>query len=243
MDLELNHVSKHFGSEAVIDDVSQSVEAAKALVLIGPSGGGKSTMLRLLAGLLRPSAGFIRLDGERIPAEEEERRRYRSRLGVVFQSYNLFPHLTASANVRLPLTTVHGESEKAARMRAEELLERFQLAEHRGKKPFELSGGQRQRIAIARALAHRPKLLLLDEPSSALDPEMTGEVLDVISELKSEGVDFLMVTHEMGFARSVADEVWFLAGGKIVEHGSAEAIFESPQRDATQRFLARVLKY
>ena len=243
MDLELSHLSKAFGGEPVIDDVTRSVSGAQALVLIGPSGGGKSTMLRLIAGLLRPDAGFIRLNGERTPMDEDGRRLYRSHLGVVFQSYNLFPHLSAEANVMLPLTIVHGKSETSARERAEQLLERFQLADHRAKMPFELSGGQRQRIAIARALAHRPKLLLLDEPSSALDPEMTGEVLDVISELKDEGVDFVMVTHEMGFARSLADEVWFLANGRIVEGGCGSQLFEAPQQESTRRFLDRVLKY
>ncbi len=243
MNLELSRLSKGFADVPVINDVTQSVDGAQALVLIGPSGGGKSTLLRLLAGLLRPDAGSIQLNGDQIPKDEEGRRQYRSHLGVVFQSFNLFPHLSAEANVMLPLTTVHGESELRARERSEQLLERFQLADHRTKKPYELSGGQRQRIAIARALAHRPNLLLLDEPTSALDPEMTGEVLDVIGELKEEGVDFLMVTHEMGFARSLADELWFLAGGRILEAGCAANLFGNPQHEITRRFFDRVLKY
>ena len=243
MELCLKGLSKRFDASPVIDDVTASVSGAQSLVMIGPSGGGKSTLLRLVAGLLIPDAGAIELNGVNVPKGEVALRPFRANLGVVFQSFNLFPHLSAVANVILPLTVVHGQSEDAARQYAEQLLDRFQLADHRDKKPFELSGGQRQRIAIARALAHQPKLLLLDEPTSALDPEMTGEVLDVISELKEEGVDFIMVTHEMGFARSVADRLWFLAQGRIVEAGGSEAIFGSPKEPATQRFLERVLKY
>ena len=243
MDLRLNSLSKRFDTTLVIDDVTQSVGGAQSLVMIGPSGGGKSTLLRLLAGLLLPDAGGIEVNGERLSRDELELRRFRSKLGVVFQSFNLFPHMSAEANVMLPLTAVHGKEETASRHIAERLLDRFQLSDHRHKKPFELSGGQRQRIAIARALAHQPKLLLFDEPTSALDPEMTGEVLDVISELKDEGVDFILVTHEMGFARSVADQLWFLAEGRIVEAGGAEELFGSPAEPSTQRFLERVLKY
>jgi len=243
MELELSNVSKRFDDSLVIDRVDQSVEGVRSLVLIGPSGGGKSTLLRLIAGLLLPNEGTLRLNGADLPKEEAAIRQYRARLGVVFQSFNLFPHLTAEENVILPLTVVHGQSTKESKEQAHALLERFHLSDHREKRPYELSGGQRQRVAIARALAHRPQLLLLDEPTSALDPEMTGEVLDVVGELKEEGVDFVMATHEMGFARQVADEIWFVAEGKIREAGSAAELFEHPKEAKTKRFLERVLKY
>jgi polar amino acid transport system ATP-binding protein len=243
MELELSNVSKRFDDSLVIDRVDQSVEGVRSLVLIGPSGGGKSTLLRLIAGLLLPNEGTLRLNGADLPKEEAALRQYRARLGVVFQSFNLFPHLTAEENVILPLTVVHGQSTKESKEQAHALLERFHLSDHREKRPYELSGGQRQRVAIARALAHRPQLLLLDEPTSALDPEMTGEVLDVVGELKEEGVDFVMATHEMGFARQVADEIWFVAEGKIREAGSAAELFENPKEAQTKRFLERVLKY
>ncbi len=243
MDLLLHQVSKRFGQNQVIGATSIAVEEVRSLVLIGPSGGGKSTLLRLVAGLLRPESGKIELNGGAIPDEADARRRYRASLGVVFQAFNLFPHLSARDNVKLPLTVVHGCSEDDAHEIATALLERFRLGSHEDKRPYELSGGQRQRVAIARALVHRPQLLLLDEPTSALDPEMTGEVLDVIQELKSEGVDFMLVTHEMGFAREVADEIWFLAEGGIKESGSPETLFNRPQSPSTQRFLERVLKY
>lgn len=243
MNLRFSQVTKSLGSTRVIDGVNQDVVGARSLVLVGPSGGGKSTLLRLVAGLIQVDEGVIELNGRAVPKEAESLREYRSKLGVVFQSLNLFPHLTAEENVMLPLTVVHGQPKEEAREKAVALLGRFQLGPHRSKKPFQLSGGQRQRVAIARALGHRPQLLLLDEPTSALDPEMTGEVLDVIGELKSNAVDFVLVTHEMGFARQVGDEVWFLSEGKIVESGHPEAVFNRPKHEVTQRFLERVLKY
>lgn len=243
MKLDLDHVTKRFDNALVIDDVTESIRDRASLVLIGPSGGGKSTMLRLVAGLLLPSAGEIRLNGQPVPKDEVGLKRYRSRLGVVFQSFNLFPHLTAEENVVLPLTAVHEKSEAEARELVNDLLGRFQLTRHAGKRPFELSGGQRQRVAIARALSHRPQVVLFDEPTSALDPEMTGEVLDLIEELRSDGVNLVLVTHEMGFARHVADHVWFLSEGKIVERGAPDELFTQPTMPQTKRFLERVLKY
>lgn len=243
MELHLSNVAKRFGDSVVIDSISAGVADVRSLVLIGPSGGGKSTLLRLIAGLLKPDRGSIQLNGQSVPSEEEALRTYRTRLGVVFQTFNLFPHLTALENVLLPLTIVHGQSEAEAYSAAMSLLERLRLADHGGKRPYELSGGQRQRVAIARALAHRPQLLLFDEPTSALDPEMTGEVLDVIQELKEEEIDFILVTHEMGFARSVADEVWFLAERGLEETGTPEEVFGAPRSATTKSFLSRVLKY
>ncbi len=243
MNLLLKDVSKAFGSTPVIRDLSESVEAVSSLVLIGPSGGGKSTLLRLIAGLLRVDSGEVVLNGESIPSDEEGLRQYRARLGVVFQSFNLFPHLTAVENIMLPLTAVHGKAVEEARTLAEAHLERFRLIEKRDQKPFELSGGQRQRVAIARALAVQPRVLLLDEPTSALDPEMTAEVLDVIQELRDEGVDFILVTHEMGFARRTGDRVCFVAEGSVQESAAPGDLFDSPSEPVTQRFFERVLKY
>jgi polar amino acid transport system ATP-binding protein len=211
--------------------------------LLGPSGGGKSTLLRLIGGLESPEAGSLSVDGADVPQKDHELRLYRSRIGTVFQSWNLFPHLDALANVMLPLTAVHGLAAEEARARAEELLDRLHLDGHGHKRPAELSGGQRQRVAIARAVAIRPKLLLFDEPTSALDPEMTAEVLEVIADLKSEGRTFILVTHAMNFARTVADQVAFLATGKIVEQAPAQEFFTAPQSEVAQRFLAKVLKY
>ncbi len=243
MKLELSGVSRAFGEHRALDGVSYRCEGAGSVVLIGPSGGGKSTLLRILAGLERPDAGRVAVGGVVLRTDETSLRAHRRTLGVVFQAFNLFPHLTAQCNISLPLVEVHGFTRADADRRAMEVLERFQLGAHAGKKPGQLSGGQRQRAAIARAIAARPKLLLFDEPTSALDPEMTAEVLEVIRELREEGRDLVLVTHEMGFARLVADEVVFLAGGRVVENGSAEAVFGRPESDVVRDFLARILRY
>ena len=246
MQLHLDRLSKSFGAQRVLDGISLDVPKAQGLALIGPSGGGKSTLLRLLAGLEYPDAasGPVTLNGQPIPYQNEETlRRHRQSVGTVFQGFNLFPHLTALENVRLPLLHVHRQADAKATAGAQEALARFGLAEHANKRPAELSGGQRQRVAIARALAIRPKLLFFDEPTSALDPEMTAEVLEAIEELKAAGQDFVLVTHQMGFARHVADQVALLAGGTIAEFGPPEQVFGAPRAEVTQRFLARVLKY
>jgi polar amino acid transport system ATP-binding protein len=248
MRLEIEGLSKRFGGAGAADahhalrDVSLRCEA-RCLALIGPSGGGKSTLLRVVAGLETPSAGTVRWNGAPLPPDEPGLRAHRRRIGVVFQAYNLFPHLTALENVTLPLEKVHGLAPGAAQERALSLLERFRLAAHAGKRPAALSGGQRQRVAIVRALAPQPEALLLDEPTSALDPEMTVEVLDMMAELKAEGRDLIVVTHSMGFARQAADEAVFLAEGRVVEAGPAAALFAAPQSEACRAFLARVLKY
>jgi len=243
MKLSLSHLCKSFGAHRIIDDVTVDFGDLRSLALIGPSGGGKSTLLRMIAGLIAPDSGAISLDGQSIGTDEAALRTHRQHLGVVFQSYNLFPHLSALVNITLPLEKVHGLAPAAAEELARETLQRFGLADHADKKPAELSGGQKQRVAIARAIAIKPRLLLFDEPTSALDPEMTAEVLDVIEELKEEGHDFLLVTHEMGFARHVADRVAFLAGGRILEHGPAAQLFDSPQTSECRDFLARVLRH
>jgi polar amino acid transport system ATP-binding protein len=243
MKLELSGVSKRYGAHQVLDAISLELKDVHAFVLIGPSGGGKSTLLRILAGLELADAGSVSVDGEVLPANEEGLRKYRCGVGTVFQAYNLFPHLSALANIVLPLEKVHGVKETEARERAMETLRRFHLESHAHKKPAELSGGQKQRVAIARAVAIKPRLLLFDEPTSALDPEMTAEVLEMIEELKHEGRDLVLVTHEMAFARVAADKVAFLDGGKIAEYGPPEEIFENPKSEACRRFLGKILRY
>ncbi|MGF1450861.1 MAG: amino acid ABC transporter ATP-binding protein [Opitutales bacterium] len=243
MDLELRQLSKCFGDHVVLDRLDLNLAGAHCVALIGPSGGGKTTLLRLIAGLEYPSGGQIVLNGEPIDYRDQPLLAHRRRVGTVFQAFNLFPHLSAMDNVMLPLTRVHRLAEAEARERAEGLLARFGLEDHRHKKPAALSGGQRQRVAIVRALAVEPRVLLFDEPTSALDPEMTAEVLDAIAELRSQGRDLLLVTHEMGFARHLADEVLFLADARVVEHGPPEVVFEDAATPEVQRFLARVLRY
>ena len=229
MKLEFDAVTKRYGDHTVLDAITAQLEFPHVLALLGPSGGGKSTLLRVIGGLESPETGSLTIDGQRVPTGEKPLRTFRSNIGTVFQSWNLFPHLDALANIMLPLTAVHGLAAEAARDRSLELLERLHLTGHGHKRPAELSGGQRQRVAIARAVAIHPRLLLLDEPTSALDPEMTAEVLEVIADLKSEGRTFILVTHAMNFARSIADQVAFLADGRIVEQGSAQAFFSAPQ--------------
>ena len=243
MKLEFSHLTKAFGSDApVIRDVNFSAQM-RSLALIGSSGGGKSTLLRMLGGLLTPTSGTIVLNGEQLSTQESELLAYRRRLGFVFQQGSLFRHLTTLENIVLPLTAVHGWSEKDATDRAMELLERFGLADHAGKRPAELSGGQQQRAAIARAVAPRPKLLLLDEPTSALDPEYTGEVLDVVDELQGEGIEFVIVTHEMGFARQACEKTAFLYEGRIEEAAASAELFAHPQSAALKSFLGRLLEW
>jgi polar amino acid transport system ATP-binding protein len=243
MRLSLSGVVKRYNDVAALDGVALQLPEARTIVLIGPSGGGKSTLLRVLAGLEMPDQGSVEIDGNPLPYSEEHLILYRRGIGTVFQAYNLFPHLTALENVTLPLVQAHGYGKAAAQEYAMELLRRFQLELHAAKKPFELSGGQQQRVAIVRAVAIKPRFLLFDEPTSALDPEMTAEVLDIIAELRAEGRELILVTHNMGFARRVADHCLFLSGGKILESGPAQQLFNAPQTAELQGFLGRVLKY
>jgi polar amino acid transport system ATP-binding protein len=243
MKLKLAQISKSFGEHRILDAISLDLEKVRTLVLIGPSGGGKSTLLRIIAGLEHPDLGQIEINGEQIIFKEEFLLRHRRTVGTVFQAFNLFPHLTALDNITLPLEKVHHHSRTEAGEIARRLLARFHLEEHAAKRPAELSGGQRQRIAIARAVAIKPKLLLFDEPTSSLDPEMTGEVLDMIEELRQEGGDFILVTHEMGFARRIADYVALIADGRVVESGLVQQVFDHPVASQTRDFFSRVLKY
>ena len=241
MKLECIDVRQRFGTTDILRGCSLATGDIRALVLIGPSGGGKSTLLRILAGLDLPVAGEVRFEGRPLPRDEESLRAYRSTVGTVFQAYNLFPHLSALENLLLPLVHVHRLTRPEAIERVREPLSRFGLADHAHKRPSELSGGQKQRIAILRALVVRPRMLFLDEPTSALDPEMRGEVLSMIGELKSAGTRFVLVTHEMAFARRVADEVAFIAAGEVAAHGPAATIFSDDAPPVVRRFLDRIL--
>jgi polar amino acid transport system ATP-binding protein len=241
MQLVIDSLVQRFGTTTVLDELSLTTGDIHALVLVGPSGGGKSTLLRILAGLDVPIAGSVAFEGHRLPRDDRSLRSYRRSVGTVFQSYNLFPHLSALDNLLLPLIHVHGLDRRAALERVREPLERFRLSPHAEKRPAELSGGQKQRIAILRALVIRPVRLFLDEPTSALDPEMTGEVLAMIEELKATGTQFVLVTHEMRFARRVADEVAFIANGRSIASGSSKAVLEQSDHPQVQAFLQRVL--
>jgi len=234
-------VSKDFGGQPVLKEVTFEVRVPHVLALIGPSGGGKSTLLRVLGGLIAPSAGTVEVNGQVLSREESGLAPYRKRIGTVFQAYNLFPHLTALENVMLPLREVHHFPDAEARARV--TLSRFRLADHMVKRPAELSGGQRQRVAIARALAIEPSFLLMDEPTSALDPEMTAEVLEVISGLRNEGRPLVLVTHAMGFARSIADHVLFIGEGRIIESAPAGEFFSAPKAPEAAQFLEKILRY
>jgi polar amino acid transport system ATP-binding protein len=243
MKLLLGSISKSFGVHTALDGARLALDNVRSLVLIGPSGGGKSTLLRIIAGLEYPDAGAVEINGERIVFEEEALLRHRRTIGTVFQAFNLFPHLTALENITLPLEKVHGHPPAQAAEIARQLLARFRLEKHAAKLPATLSGGQRQRVAIARAVSIKPRLLLFDEPTSALDPEMTAEVLDMIRELREEGRDFILVAHEMGFARQVADQAALLAEGRIVEAGPVRQLLDHPATPQSADFLAKVLKY
>ncbi|MDQ8179229.1 amino acid ABC transporter ATP-binding protein [Pelagicoccus sp. SDUM812005] len=243
MKLALENLSKSYGQHQALDGLDLHLENARCLTLIGPSGGGKSTTLRLVAGLEKASGGHILLNDKAVPCSEEELRDYRKSIGVVFQSYNLFPHFDALTNIALPLEKVHGVAKADAQERAYELLARFKLADHSRKKPSELSGGQNQRVAIARSLAHDPELILFDEPTSALDPEMSAQILDVIEELIQSGKDCIVVTHQMGFAKRASDYAAFISHGKVAESGTSKDLFDSPQSQELRQFLERELKY
>ena len=240
--LELRGVTKAYADRAVLRGIDLEVAEHAAVALIGASGSGKSTLLRCVDLLEEIDDGDVLLDGEVITDPAVDPVGVRRRLGMVFQQFNLFPHLDALENVTLAPVRAHGAARAEAEARARELLESFGLGGREHDHPDELSGGQQQRVAIARALATDPRALLLDEVTSALDPELVGEVLEVVRELKEEGMTMLIATHEMSFAREVADEVCFLHDGLIVERGDPERIFTAPEQPETQRFLRRLLE-
>ena len=239
--LEVQGVTKAYGEVAVLRGVDLAVREHQAIALIGASGSGKSTLLRCIDLLEDIDDGDVLLDGEVITDPSVDPVQARRRLAMVFQAYNLFPHLSVIDNVLLAPSRAHGFDREEAAESARELLRRFGLGDREGDYPDRLSGGQQQRVAIVRALATRPRALLLDEITSALDPELVGEVLEVVRELKEEGMTMLIATHEMGFARDVADEVCFLHDGRILERGEPRRVLADPQQPETQRFLHRLL--
>ncbi|MEE4194829.1 MAG: amino acid ABC transporter ATP-binding protein [Anaerolineae bacterium] len=237
MNLDVRGLTMTYEEMDALDNLTIQLTDIQSLVIIGPSGGGKSTFLRVLAGLEKPSSGEVNFDGTQMIFEEKWLADYRKGIGVVFQAYNLFPHWTSLQNIVMPLVKVHGETLHAAEEKALALMNRFGLAEHAHKIPAQLSGGQQQRIAIARAMAINPNLLLLDEPTSALDPQLTNEVLEMVLELQQGGMNLILVTHEMAFARRAAEHVLYISHGKVVEHGSADEIFIRTKSEELRDFL------
>jgi polar amino acid transport system ATP-binding protein len=239
--LEFEAVDKYFGDTHVLKDVSLDVDEGDVTVVIGPSGSGKSTLLRCANRLEEIQGGEIRLDGQSISSPDADIDRLRQRIGMVFQSFNLFPHKTALENVTLAPRKVRGVDKQTARDRAERLLDQVGLGKQKASYPNQLSGGQQQRVAIARALAMDPKVMLFDEVTSALDPELVGEVLGVMRDLAEDGMTMMVVTHEMGFAREVGDRIVLMADGEIVETNPPKKFFEDPDTDRAKRFLSRML--
>ena len=239
--LAIEHVYKYYGDFQALNDICLTIRSGEVVVVVGPSGSGKSTLCRTINRLESISQGTIRIDGEILPVEGKALAHLRANIGMVFQSFNLFSHLSVLDNVMLGPVKVRGLKRDEAKVQAMRLLTRVGVAQQASKFPAQLSGGQQQRVAIARALAMRPKLMLFDEPTSALDPEMVNEVLDVITELAREGRTMMVVTHEMGFARKVADRIVFMADGRVLEQAAPEAFFEHPGTDRARDFLSRVL--
>jgi polar amino acid transport system ATP-binding protein len=239
----IKDLHKHFGDVQALNGVSLTVERGKVVVVIGPSGSGKSTMLRCINHLERPTGGEVWVDGELLTGDQKQLNRIRTEIGMVFQLFNLFPHLTALENITLAQKVVRGRSKEESAEIAMQQLTRVGIPEKADVYPGQLSGGQQQRVAIARALAMNPKIMLFDEPTSALDPEMIKEVLDVMLDLAAEGMTMVCVTHEMGFARSAADNVLFMDGGLIVEHTTPEGLFNNPQHERTKLFLSQILHH
>ena len=241
--VELTHVEKHYGDLHVLKDINLTVRKGEVLVIVGPSGSGKSTMCRTINRLETIDSGDIRIDGKPLPQEGKELAKLRAEVGMVFQSFNLFANKTILENVTLAPIKVRHMDKKEAEDLAMDLLGRVGVASQASKMPSQLSGGQQQRVAIARALAMQPKVMLFDEPTSALDPEMVNEVLDVMVELAHEGMTMLCVTHEMGFARKVADKVVFMADGQILEQSTPDDFFEHPKTDRAKDFLSKILQH
>ncbi|SET17619.1 amino acid ABC transporter ATP-binding protein, PAAT family [Marinobacter segnicrescens] len=244
--VKMQGMNKYFGKLHVLKDIDLTVEAGEVVVIIGASGSGKSTLIRCVNGLEPFESGKLEVDGHPLAPKggnQKSLTEIRKEVGMVFQQFNLFPHLTVKKNIMLAPMKVKKTPQVVANGTAERLLQRVGIADQAKKYPSQLSGGQQQRVAIARALAMEPRLMLFDEPTSALDPEMIGEVLDVMRELAKEGMTMMVVTHEMGFAREVADRVIYIHEGQVVEEGKPEDVFDNPQNERTQSFLSRVLKH
>lgn len=239
--ISMNEVNKHFGKLHVLRDISLEIQPREVVVVIGPSGSGKSTLLRCLNLLENFESGDIIIDGTSLKGKDTDINQVRMEIGMVFQQFNLFPHLKVLNNIMLAPIQVRKQTNEQAAAKARELLSKVGLADKADVYPPSLSGGQAQRVAIARALAMEPKIMLFDEPTSALDPEMVGEVLAVMKQLASEGMTMVVVTHEMGFAREVGDRVIFMDQGAIVEEGTPDQLFDHPRNERTKLFLSKVL--
>ena len=239
--IEVKNLEKSLGKNHVLRGINETINEGEVVCIIGPSGSGKSTFLRCLNLLEQPTYGEVILDGEKINAPDRDIDKIREKLGMVFQNFNLFPHMSVLDNITMAPIKVKGQARGEAEAEARRLLDVVGLLDKAEAYPSSLSGGQKQRVAIARALAMKPEIMLFDEPTSALDPEMVGEVLAVMKQLAEDGMTMVIVTHEMGFAREVADRVLFIDGGVILEQGTPEEIFGNPQNERTQTFLSMVL--
>jgi len=242
MQIRIEGLTKTYGSMTALDDLNLILEDISSLAVIGPSGGGKTTLLRILAGLEIPDSGSVIMNGKAVDySSEQSLMEHRRRIAMVFQAYNLFPHLSALDNITLPLIKTRGVIPNEARDRAERLLRQLGLSEHMNHSPNQLSGGQKQRVAIARALSLQPEILLFDEPTSALDPEITAEILDVINGLRNEGRNIILVTHEIGFARHACSHVAFVSEGKVATHGDSETLYTGSDSEEFRRFISRII--
>ncbi len=240
--IEIKNLMKKYGKNIVLKDITESVNKGQVICVIGPSGSGKSTFLRCLNVLEKPNSGKILFEGKDLTnISEKELCALREKMGMVFQSFNLFPNMTVLENIKVAPMRVKGIAEDEAEKKAKQLLEKVGLSDRENQYPASLSGGQQQRVAIARALAMDPEVMLFDEPTSALDPEMVGEVLKVMRDLADSGMTMVVVTHEMGFAKEVDDEVWFMSDGYIQEKGNPKDFFNAPKTDRAKEFLAKIL--
>ena len=239
--ITIKNLRKNFGDLKILEGIDEHISKGEVVVIIGPSGSGKSTLLRCLNLLEKPTEGDIYIDDELITSPKTDVNKIRQKMGMVFQHFNLFPHLTIMENITLAPVKLKKATKEEAKQRAKELLEKVGLLEKADCYPAQLSGGQKQRVAIARALAMQPEIMLFDEPTSALDPEMVGEVLDVMKDLAKSGMTMVVVTHEMGFAREVGTRVWFMDQGLITEQGTPEEIFSNPKNERTKSFFSKVL--
>ncbi|MFT8596170.1 MAG: amino acid ABC transporter ATP-binding protein [Lentilactobacillus hilgardii] len=241
--IEVNHLNKKFGENTILKDINGTVKSGQVICVIGPSGAGKSTFLRCLNLLEKPTSGEVKFDGTDLThVDGKQLLDLRERMGMVFQSFNLFPNMTVLKNLMLAPMRVKHMTEDEAKQTAMHMLDRVGLQSKAEDYPSSLSGGQQQRVAIARALAMNPEVMLFDEPTSALDPEMVGEVLEVMQELANEGMTMVVVTHEMGFAKSVANQVWFMADGYILEKSSPSEMFDNPQNERAKDFIGKIIE-